>query len=242
VDARVVDALKQAMAEETDRSTGTAARLRRRMEQIVIAEHGVDVVPLPSKATFHRLVAVVGAGRHTTGSARTRRSLANRPGGPFGALTAARPGERVQIDSTPLDVAVLLDDAVVGRVELTGMVDVATRTIAAAALRPTTKAVDACLLLAKAMTPEPMRPGWPEALRMSRSVLPHRVLTEIDQRLEDAAARPVIVPESIVCDHGSIYVSRAFTSACRTLGISVCPAHPDTPTDKPVASYCASLS
>ncbi len=59
-------------------------------------------------------------------------------------------------------------------------------------LRPTTKAVDAALLLARALTPEPMRPEWSDALRMSRSVLPYRCLTGVDQRLADAAARPVI--------------------------------------------------
>jgi hypothetical protein len=46
-----------------------------------------------------------------------------------------------------------------GRVELTGLVDHATRIIAAAVLRPTTNAVDAALLLARALTPEPMRPA-----------------------------------------------------------------------------------
>lgn len=51
------------------------------------------------------------------------------------------------------------------------MIYLATRTIPAAALRPATKAVDAALLLARSLTPEPMRPGWVEALRMSRSVL-----------------------------------------------------------------------
>jgi hypothetical protein len=42
----------------------------------------------------------------------------------------------VQIDSTPLDVLVLLDDGVVGRVELTGMIDVATRAVPAAQTEP----------------------------------------------------------------------------------------------------------
>jgi hypothetical protein len=56
-------------------------------------------------------------------------------------VTAARPGEWTQIDSTPLDVRVVHDDGTVDRVELTGLVDQATRTIAAAVLRPTTKAV-----------------------------------------------------------------------------------------------------
>jgi hypothetical protein len=31
-----------------------------------------------------------------------------------------------------------------------------------------------------------MRPDWTDALRMSRSVLPHRSLTSVDQRLADA--------------------------------------------------------
>jgi len=234
VDARVVDAVRRAVAEETNRSTGTRGRLRRRVEQILAAEHGLDAPVIPAKTTFYRLVDRVSAGRHTFGSARTRRSLAKQPVGPFGAVAAARPGELVQIDSTPLDVRVVLDNGLVDRVELTGMVDLATRTIPAAVLRPSTKAVDAALLLARALTPEPMRPGWSDALRMSRSVLPHRRLVDVDARLEQAAARPVIVPETIVCDRGKVYLSEAFRSACRALGITLQPAHPDTPTDKPV--------
>ena len=189
---------------------------------------------MPPERTFYRLVARLSAGKHTFGSARTRRSLAKQPAGPFGTVTAARPGEWTEIESTPLDVRVVLDDGTVDRVELTGLVDQATRTIAAAVLRPTTKAVDASLLLARALTPEPMRPGWADALRLTRSVLPHQSLTSIDARLEHAAARPVIVPETIVCDHGKAYLSATFRSACRSLGISLAPAHPDTPTDKPV--------
>ena len=234
VDARVVEAIGRAVTEQTDQSTGTVGRLRYRVEQLLAAEHGPGVVAMPSQATFYRLVARVSQGRHTFGSARTRRSLAKQPPGPFGTMTVVRPGEWMQIDSTPLDVAVVLDDGVSGRVELTGMVDLTTRSITAAVLRPTTMAVDAALLLARTLTPEPMRPGWPEALRMARSVLPHRSLLGVDARLEHAAARPVIVPETIVCDHGSVYVSQTFRSACQALGINFQPAHPGTPTDKPV--------
>ena len=80
----------------------------------------------------------------------------------------------MQIDSTPLDVAVDLDDGVVGRVELTALVHIATRSIPAAVIRPTTKAVDASLLLARCLTPELMRPGWAEAASMAASALPFR--------------------------------------------------------------------
>jgi len=231
-DPRVLEAIRRAIGEQTEQSTGTVTRLRRRVEQLLAGE--ANPPAMPSRATFYRLVAALSAGRHTTGSARTRRSLAKQPEGPFGTFTAARPGEWTEIDSTPLDVRVVHDDGTVDRVELTGLVDQATRTIAAAVLRPTTKAVDAALLLARALTPEPMRPGRADALRLTRSVLPHRSLTAIDERLEHAAARPVIVPETIVCDHGKAYLSATFRSACRSLGISLAPAHPDTPTDKPV--------
>ena len=235
VDPRVVEATRQAIEQETDRSTGTVGRLRRRVEQILAETTEAGERPvMPPERTFYRLAGRLASGRHTFGSARTRRSLANQPEGPFGAVTAVRPGEWTQIDSTPLDVRVVHDDGTVDRVELTGLVDQATRTIAAAVLRPTTKAVDAALLLARALTPEPMRPGWTDALRLTRSVLPHQGLTAIDERLAAAAARPVIVPETIVCDHGKAYLSATFRAACRSLGISLAPAHPHTPTDKPV--------
>ena len=234
VDERVVAVVRRLLDEETDMSTGTVSRLRRRVEKALVAEYGSTGAPaVPAQATFYRLVNRLTEGRHTFGSARTRRSLAKQPDGPFGAVTVARPGEMVEIDSTPLDVRVVLDDGVVDRVELTGMVDSATRSIVAAVLRPTTKAVDAALLLARALTPEPMRPGWSDALRMSRSVLPHRSLTDVDQRLHDAAARPVIAPDTIVCDHGKAFLSQTFRQACCSLGINLQPAHPDTPTDKP---------
>jgi hypothetical protein len=234
VDPRIVEAVADAIAAETNGSTGTVGRLRRRVAKVLTDRYGTAAPALPPERTFYRLTSRLAQGKHTFGSAPTRRSLAKQPDGPFGMVNVLRPGELVQIDSTPLDVRVVLDDGTVDRVELTGMADQATRSVPVAVLRPTTKAVDAALLLARAMTPEPMRPGWSDALRMSRSVLPHRSLTGIDQRLADAAARPVIAPETIVCDRGKAYLSQTFRTACRSLGISWQPAHPDTPTDKPV--------
>ncbi|HEV3295817.1 MAG TPA: hypothetical protein VG123_43130, partial [Streptosporangiaceae bacterium] len=111
VDPRVVAATRQAIAEETGRSTGTVTRLRRRVEQILAeATEAGDRPVLPPERTFYRLVARLASGKHTFGSARTRRSLAKQPDGPFGTVTAARPGEWTQIDSTPLDVRVVHDD------------------------------------------------------------------------------------------------------------------------------------
>jgi transposase InsO family protein len=68
-----------------------------------------------------------------------------------------------------------------------------------------------------------MRPGWSAALRMSASRLPHQRLLEVDTRMREAAARPVIIPEQVVIDHGKVFVSDTFTRACERLGISIQP-------------------
>lgn len=232
-DERVVEALLAVLADNQDRSTATMSVIQRALRARLDLDHGAGVVPMPSKATLHRLVNRLREGKYALGSARARRTRGQQPKRLYGNVQALRPGELVEIDSTPLDVAVILSDGVVGRVELTALVDTATRTIAGAVLRPTTKAVDAAHLLARAMTPELMRPGWPEAISMAYSALPFQAMRNIDERLANAAARPVITPETVVYDHGKVFIGETFRRACHTLGISLQPAHPDTPTDKP---------
>ncbi|NYS18545.1 DDE-type integrase/transposase/recombinase [Streptomyces sp. SJ1-7] len=234
-DARLVSAIREVLDAETTGSTGTRSRLIRRVVKLVEAAHGEGVVPLPSKNTFYRLIDALSAGRHTFGSAVTRRQAANRPQGPFTPTFADRPGEQVQIDSTPLDVMVVLDSGLTARADLTIAVDVATRTVCAAVLRPVgTKAVDASLLLARMLVPEPMRPGWSSSLRMAASRLPHMRLLDVDARMEEAAAKPVIVPDSVVIDGGKVFISDTFVRACERLGVSVQRARPRTPTDKAI--------
>jgi putative transposase len=234
-DARLVAAVQEALDAETHTSTGTRSRLIRRVIKLVEATHGEGVVPLPSQRTLYKLIDALSAGRHTFGSAVTRRQTANRPQGPFTPTFADRPGEQVQIDSTPLDVMVVLDSGVTARADLTIAVDVATRTICAAVLRPVgTKAVDASLLLARMLVPEPMRPGWSAALRMAASRMPHLRLLDVDTRMEQAAAKPVIVPDTVVIDGGKVFISDTFLRACERLGISVQRSRPRTPTDKAI--------
>ena len=94
-------------------------------------------------------------------------------------------------------------------------------------LRPSTKAVDAALLLARALTPEPMRPGWPDALRhVPVGAAAPAAGRRSTSGWQHAAARPVIVPETIVCDHGMVYMSQTFRTACRCDGHH--PASPPT--------------
>ncbi|MFB7552975.1 hypothetical protein [Streptomyces sp. NPDC056154] len=138
----------------------------------------------------------------------TRRNACAAPltddGRKFTPTMALRPGEQVQIDTTRLDVLALYDDGSLGRPELTIAVDVATRAILAAVLCPAgTQAVDAALLLAEMAVPHPARPTWPDVLRFAHSaVLPGERLMSLDERLHGAAARPVVVPETVVVDRG----------------------------------------
>ena len=232
-DAALVAAMRQAIGEAADESTRTAAFVFRRTRQILAESGGAETGKLPTERTLYRLFDRLEAGRYTTGSAKTRRSLAARPEGPFGQVPVTAPGDLMQIDSTPLDVLVRLDNGIPDRVDLTGIIDIATRTVTAAVLRPTTRSVDASVLLARTVTPEPMRPGWPEAMKMSASALPFRRMLSIDERLEHAAARPVIIPQAIVVNHGKVFLSASFKASCAFLGISFQPARKATGTEKP---------
>ncbi|MFE2283790.1 hypothetical protein ACFXDJ_06420 [Streptomyces sp. NPDC059443] len=96
------------------------------IQRMACEKYGTKTVP--SRSAFYRLFQRMEGGRHTTRSARTRRSVANGPEGAFDQVTVCRSGELMEIDSTPFDVLVRLDN-------------------------------EAALLLARSVTPAPMRPG-----------------------------------------------------------------------------------
>lgn len=233
VDERVVAGLGAAMAAQTSKSTVARKVLFGRLRASLAATDG-EAVHVPSDRVLYRIVAELDRGGHTFGTATTRRTTANRPDRPFTASIEMRPGQQVHIDTNTLDIMCRYADGVSRRAELTIAVDVATRSIAAGVIAPSTKAVDAVAVLARMVVPDPLRPGWPESLMFAHSTLPYQRLLDIDARFEQAAARPVILPDTIVCDRGSVYMAEAFRRACRTLGISVQPARPYTPTDKAI--------
>lgn len=236
VDARVTDALARAMAGQQDKSTVTRDALFAQVRAELVDKLGETEARrlIPSRSTFYRLAGHLDGGRHTFGAATSRRTHANRPARPFRPVVATRPGEIVQIDTNTVDILCRFSDGVVRRPELTLAVDLATRTLTAGVISPTGKDVDAAVLLARMLVPEPMRPGWPDRLHLTRSALPADRLVALDDRMRYAAAKPVIFPETVVVDHGAIYLSATFKRACRTLGISLQPARPYTPTDKSV--------
>ncbi|MEV5462843.1 hypothetical protein AB0L17_31835 [Streptomyces cellulosae] len=92
-------------------------------------------MPVPSQATFYRLVhQFAGPAGHPRRPACTLPSPTG--GRAFTPTVALGPGEQVQVGATRLDVLAVFDDGTTGRPELTLAVDVATRVILAAVLRP----------------------------------------------------------------------------------------------------------
>ncbi|MGW1713848.1 transposase [Streptomyces sp. NPDC002156] len=235
-DQRLIDAIvAQYHVTEAEDSTGSLNRLRRRVERRLADGYGPGTVKMPAPKTFNRYVAALLPGRYTTGLATTRQSVANRPGGYYRPITAGRPGELVMIDTSWLDVRAYdpVEDLVIS-VDLTIAIDVCTRSLLGWRLVPKgTKGVDAGLVIADAMMPEPMRPGWPEGLRHRILRLPCEPKLTQDERFAAAAARPVVFPERIVIDHGKAFASQAVKNVCRRYGITIQDTRKYRPTDKP---------
>ncbi|GGM24066.1 transposase [Streptomyces fumigatiscleroticus] len=230
-DERVVAAVLEALRRQRGRSQGTLKGLRQLTGQILTDTHGPGVVALPAPSTFNRLARVLADPLEHPG--RPARTATATPMRPLTPTVALRPGELVQVDTTRLDVMAVGEDGRPVRPELTIALDVATRSVVAAVLREEgTLAVDAALLLAQMAVPHPARPGWPDHLRLAHAAVPYDRLLALDARLEQAAARPVVVPETIVIDRGRVFLSAAFLAACETLGVSVQPAPPRSPTAK----------
>ncbi|MFF1962472.1 integrase [Streptomyces sp. NPDC058232] len=258
-DPRVVDALLALVRDRAGKTAITASALFVLLRRTVRSTYG-QAVEVPPNTTLYKLLDRLGIKvKDLRAPTRRRLDVVNRPAPPFSLTTALAPGELVQIDSTDLDVKVLGDDGQPTSAELTAMVDVATRTIIAAVIRAkttrgrrkarnqrlalfasthrasrATKAVDASLLLAQGLVPAPMRAGFSPQAHASASDLPYAQLLEADARMAQAASRPVIVPDMIVIDHGTVFAGRTFFDACKTLGISVRPARRRTPTDKAI--------
>ncbi|MBY8841907.1 Mu transposase C-terminal domain-containing protein [Streptomyces sp. SP2-10] len=235
LDPRVIQAIRdQAAAERADSTATIGSRFMRRTQNRLDADHGVGTVLLPGRDTFRRAVAHL-LDISPAAPAYRRASAANQPDRPFGNVLATRPGEVVMLDTTPLDV-LAFDPGSGGTisVELTIALDVATRSILAWRLTPLgTKAIDIGLLLADTMTPELMRPGWDDALRYQMLRIPAERLISVDERLAEAAARPVIYPETLLYDHGKPYKSDVVERACARWKIDLQDARKLKPTDKP---------
>lgn len=237
VDPRWTDIAVEVMVEHADQSRPSQTMVIKRTNARAIARFGDGVIEIPSRATAFRVLADLEK-RHPTFRLSTKRNrdIADRPDGVYGKLRPTRPGEYMLMDTTRLDVFAM--DPITLRwvqVELTVGMDWYTRCITGIRLTPvSTKSVDAAAVLYQTYRPRPAGKDWPPQAVWPEHGVPRSVL--IDVEAVDGpflgAASPAIVPETIVIDHGKIYVSEHMTSVCQRLGISIQPARLRTGRDK----------
>ncbi|HET9971308.1 MAG TPA: hypothetical protein VFQ68_23945, partial [Streptosporangiaceae bacterium] len=77
---------------------------------------------------------------------------------------------------------------------------------------------------------EALRPGSRQ--HTSGGLLPYAGLPDLVVAGDGTAGLAGVAAETVVVDHGKIYLSDHLLSVCQRLGISVQPARPLTPTDK----------
>jgi transposase InsO family protein len=231
----IKDALCYVIEDQKNRSTGTKSRLIRETQVLLRSRFGGEAPELPSQASMYRYIDALTIGKHTTGSASTRRSLANRPKGPYSTRTEMLPGLEVQVDSTTMDVFIHTPSGKAVRPILTVLMDRATRLVLAFTFRLTaTKAVDHVTLLAQALTPPQNRPDNSAFRHAVQRKNPNVPLMEHGKRKFYEMTRPYVHVRGIVMDNGKDYISDAFIAALQLHGIDVRFSAPRTPTSKPL--------
>lgn len=238
IDPRWETTLKRVLLSFTNASTPTRGVVIDATHRAVETEYGAGTVALPSRSAAYRRVEANSKGMYTFGSAKARRSAAGRPAGPYGRLRATRPGEYVVLDTTPLDVFAM--EPVTLRwvpVELTVALDLYTRCVLGLRLMPvSTKSQDVANVLYQSVTQQfgiadGEQSVWPFHGVPKNVLLGFEGIDAIPEPPPDR--RPTLVPETIVVDHGRQYLSAHVIGVCARFGISIQPAIPNKPTDKP---------
>ncbi|WP_246272569.1 helix-turn-helix domain-containing protein [Amycolatopsis acididurans] len=239
VDPRWDAAVRAELAAGVAASTPTRNALLMRVAARLEREHGPGVVPVPSQATAYRRLAVLTKGTNAvSGSAAARRSIAERPQGAYGRLRATRPGEYLILDTQDLDVFAM--EPVTCRwvrAQLTVAQDLFDRQILGLKVTPvSTKAVDVAGVLFEAVTG---RSSGRPALGPVHGLPERLVFTETSGEMTgeggswSGAGEVWCPPETLVVDHGKAFLSAHVIGVCARLGISIQPAQPRKPTDKP---------
>lgn len=233
VDERWLAMCRTVLAEHTDAARPTQNLLLQRVAARLAVEHGQGVVPEPGRRKARTVLGEISRGTNAfTGSTKGKRSIAARPQGAYGRLRPTRPGEYLLLDTTPLDVFAMEPVTLRWvRVELTIAMDLYSRSITGLRLSPmSTKSVDAALVLFESLRPD-------SRARTGGGLLPYAGLPDLvvvndEQTGGDGQGLAGVAAETVVIDHGKVYLSHHLLGVCARLGISVQPARPLTPTDK----------
>ena len=240
VDGRWLEMCRAVLAEHTDASRPTKQLLLARVAARLDAEHGPGRVPCPGDKKARAVLDELTRGTNAfVGATKQKRSIAARPAGVYGRLRATRPGEYLLLDTTPLDVFAM--EPLTLRwvnLELTIAMDLFSRAICGLRLSAvSTKAVDAAVVLFETLMPDSTRHTGTGLLPYGG--LPEVVVVDAERACFANAActgggdgLPGVAAETLVVDHGKIYLSEHVLAVCERLGISIQPARPLTPTDK----------
>lgn len=231
VDPRWVDLARDVLAEHTTKSRQPRNLQLERINLRARQAPG-DPIPAPSARTGRAVLAELSRGRNTLdGSTKGQRSIATRPATPYGRLRATRPGEYVLMDTTRLDVFAM-DRKTLQWVqcELTVSMDLCTRCIVGLRLSPkSTQAVDGAIQLIEVMRAD-------SVARTDSGLMPYAgvptALVLPESRTDIGRGLPAVAPESLLVDHGRIYLSQHMLSVCERLGISIQLARPGQGSDK----------
>lgn len=203
------------------------------IERELVEEFGDGVVPIPDSSTAYRFFKTAYRGKNAYhGSAKGRRSIAERPDGMFGRLAVSRPGQYLVMDTHHLDVHAM--EPVTMRwvpAQLTVAMDLHTRCVVGLTCTPIAeRAVDVAAVLFEALCPRPARGLLhPNAKWPYHGIPRNIVFTENG----DYWGFPVTAAESLIVDNGKSYVSQHTISVCQRMGINVMPGQVYKPTDKP---------
>ena len=238
VDERWLAMCRTVLDEHTDASRPTKQLLVDRVAARLDAEYGPGVVSTPGSKKARAVLAELTRGTNAfVGATKQKRSIANRPTGVYSRLRATRPGEYLLLDTTPLDVFAMEPLTLRWvRLELTIAMDLFSRAICGLRLSAmSSKAVDAAVVLFETITPVSTR-GTGSGL-LPYGGLPDVVVVDAETACfanasGAEAGLPGLAAETLVVDHGKIYLSEHLLAVCERLGISVQPARPLTPTDK----------
>ena len=221
VDPRWDEACNSVLRSHTDRSNPSRATVIRQANEAFLTD--VPDGRVPSKTVAYQRVTELDRGRYTFREAKQRRSVAKRPQGVLGQLRPTRPGEYVLMDGYKLDVFAM--EPMTMRwvnTELIVAMDLFDRSLKGIRLRAVAaKSADVADVLLQCLTPQQWGRG-PAAPSGPYSGVPENVVL----------GSVGVLPDTIVIDHGNVYMSEHTLGVCRRLGTSVQPAIPDKPTDK----------
>ncbi|HEV2362375.1 MAG TPA: helix-turn-helix domain-containing protein, partial [Acidimicrobiales bacterium] len=234
VDSKWLEEVKAQLAANEEGTTLSKKTVLTNVEVALDERYGEGKVPLPKRSKAYDVLTELTARTcDFSASAKRRSSIAATPNTAHRGLIATRVGEMLLLDTTRLDV--LAVDPVTGELtslDLTVALDAKSKCIVGFRLTPVgPKAIDAAAVLFESLRP------WSRSSAIARFLpyagVPEHLLIP-PEKLDAPIGKglPAVNVETIVVDHGKIYISNALLSCCHRFGIDVQPARKGMGADK----------